>query len=188
MPMLPNHQLPFRAWLRLKVSTLCYTILCRNIYAILQLYWNYSLSYRLIIAQEPRWYVDDGCHSECRIVNGKPHCTDETNDDIVGEFQPNSFAAGIRCCSDDRNTCKDNEAPCCKTQEGACPGDATHSEAEDMCLKLGMRLCTKDELLDEICCKTGGNCDSYAVWTSTIEPTKVNDDKDQESCAGILRF
>ena len=138
--------------------------------AILQLYWNHSLFYCLNIAHEPRWYVDDGCHSECRIVNGKPHCTDGTNDDVVGEFQPNSFAAGIRCCSDDINTCKNNKTPCCKTQKGACPGDATHSEAEDMCLKLGMRLCTKDELLDEICCKTGGNCDSYPVWTSTIEP------------------
>ena len=89
-------------------------------------------------------------------MNGKPHCTDATNDDVVGTFQPNSFEAGIRCCSDDKNICENENAPCCKTQKGACPGVATHSEAEETCLKMEMRLCTKDELLDEICCKTGG--------------------------------
>ena len=33
-----------------------------------------------------------------------------------------------------------------------------------------MRVCTKDELLSEICCNTGGNCDNHPVWTSTLEP------------------
>ena len=102
-------------------------------------------------------------------MNGKPHCTDATNDDVVGTFQPNSFEAGIRCCSEDKNICENENAPCCKTQKGACPGVATHSEAEETCVKMGMRLCTKDELLSEICCKTGGNCDSYSVWTSTCQ-------------------
>jgi len=33
-----------------------------------------------------------------------------------------------------------------------------------------MRLCTKDELFTEICCGTGGQCDNYQVWTSTLKP------------------
>ena len=41
---------------------------------------------------EPHWYVDDGCHTECRIVNGKPHCTDATNDDDVGKYSGVSFS------------------------------------------------------------------------------------------------
>ena len=32
---------------------------------------------------------------------------------------------------------------------------------------VNFRLCTKDELESNICCKTGGNCDLHLVWTST---------------------
>ena len=113
------------------------------------------------IDTEPRWYVDDGCHTECRIVNGKPHCIDGIDDDYIGTFQPNSFGAGVRCCS--------NDGTICKTQKGACPGDSTYSEAFEKCSDIGMRLCTKTELLREMCCKTGGWCDSHPVWTSTTE-------------------
>ena len=114
---------------------------------------------------EPHWYVDDGCHTECRIVNGKPHCIDGIDDDYIGTFQPNSFGAGVRCCSNDGKTCK--------TQKGACPGDSTYSEAFEKCSDIGMRLCTKAELLTEMCCKTGGWCDSHPVWTSTTEQSML---------------
>merc|ERR1712228_281993 len=33
-----------------------------------------------------------------------------------------------------------------------------------------MRVCTKDELLSEVCCGSGGDCDNHPVWTSTLEP------------------
>ena len=91
-------------------------------------------------------------------------CTDGISDDLVGSYQPNSFQAGVRCC--DGNTCR---------TEGNCPGVATHSEAVDICSEIGegWKLCTKDELLSEMCCRTGGNCDSSAVWTSTPDQGMV---------------
>ena len=91
-------------------------------------------------------------------------CTDGISDDLVGSYQPNSFQAGVRCC--DGNTCR---------TEGNCPGVATHSEAVDICSEIGegWKLCTKEELLSEMCCRTGGNCDSSAVWTSTPEQGMV---------------
>ena len=119
----------------------------------------------LKIDTEARWYVDDGCHSECRIVNGKQHCIDGIDDDYIGTFQTNSFGAGVRCCSNDGTTCK--------TQKGACPGESTYSEALKKCSDIGMRLCTKAELLTEMCCKTGGWCDSHPVWTSTTEQSML---------------
>ena len=119
----------------------------------------------LKIDTEARWYVDDGCHSECRIVNGKQHCIDGIDDDYIGTFQTNSFGAGVRCCSNDGTTCK--------TQKGACPGESTYSEAFEKCSNIGMRLCTKAELLTEMCCKTGGWCDSHPVWTSTTEQSML---------------
>ena len=105
------------------------------------------------IAPVLHWYVDDGCHTEDQW--GKPG---KKADDYLGTFQPEPFGAGVRCCSDDGTTCK---------TIGKCPGTSTHSEAEQVCNENGMRLCTKNELLTEICCETGGNCDNHPVWTST---------------------
>ena len=113
----------------------------------------------------PRWYVDDGCHTENewgRRWWGKKK-GHEIGDDFVGTFEVDDFKAGVRCCSEDGTTCK---------TIGKCPRDFTsHSEAQEKCEGKGMRLCTKDELLTEICCKTGGNCDNHQVWTSTPEPS-----------------
>ena len=106
----------------------------------------------------PRWYVDDGCHTEHLWGNKKKN---KGGDDFPGTFEVDDFGAGVRCCSEDGTTCK---------TIGKCPGTASHSEAQEKCEGKGMRLCTKDELLTEICCKTGGNCDNHQVWTSTPEP------------------
>ena len=98
-----------------------------------------------------RWYVDDGCHTEA----------DSVKDDFAGTYRRNSFNAGVRCCSMDGASCK---------TIGKCPGgSATHDHAVDKCEGMGMRLCTKDELLDGICCGKGGRCDNHPVWTSTLE-------------------
>jgi len=53
---------------------------------------------------------------------------------------------------------------------GTCPGQSTYCDAVNECEAKNMRVCTKDELLSEICCNTGGNCDNHPVWTSTLEP------------------
>ena len=107
---------------------------------------------------EPRWYVDDGCHTEHLWGNKKKN---KGGDDFPGTFEVDDFGAGVRCCSEDGSTC---------TTIGICPGGSTHSKAKETCEGQGMRLCTKDELLNEVCCKAGGNCDNHLVWTSTLEP------------------
>ena len=101
-------------------------------------------------AEEIEYYVDDGCHSE-----------GSTPDDIVGFFQPESSTAFIRCCSTDGAGCS-TESRCNNSDDLV-----TYADAEATCVANGGRLCTKDELLTDICCGTGGQCDSYGVWTST---------------------
>ena len=122
------------------------------------------------------WYVDDGCRTETSAANDYP-----------GSYQPDSFKAGVRCCLTseifhfisedydvdiipDRELIKviDGYNTTCKTI-GKCPGDATHSEAVEMCTEIGMTLCTKHELLTQACCSTGGDCDNHLVWTSSKE-------------------
>jgi len=109
-----------------------------------------SLAVWTSTSEEVEYYVDDGCHSEKR-----------TPDDVVGFYQSEDSTAYIRCCSTDGTTCS-TESNCGNTNDLV-----TYADAETECAANGMRLCTKDELLTEICCGTGGMCDSYAVWTST---------------------
>ena len=100
---------------------------------------------------ETSYYVDDGCHSEA------------TNpDDVTGYYQAETSEAFVRCCSFDGTSC--TTVNDCNDSDNL----MSYSDAEDECSKIGMRLCTKDELLTELCCGTGGTCDSNAVWTSTV--------------------
>ena len=94
-----------------------------------------------------KFYVDDGCQA-----------TGGAN--IPGKLQEESNQAGVRCCSLNGNDC---------VTHGSCPGSSTYEEAKSQCAILGRRLCTKDELLSDVCCSTGGGCDYSYVWTSTEE-------------------
>ena len=96
-------------------------------------------------------YVDDGCHSETSF-----------QDDVVGFYLPESSESFVRCCSDDGSSC-DTLSNC-----GSSSDLVNYTVAVTECTTNGMRLCTKDELLSEICCGTGGQCDNYGVWTSTL--------------------
>ena len=100
--------------------------------------------------EHQEYYVDDGCH----IEHGR------IKDDVIGFYHPKYLTAGVRCCSTDGSTC---------VTPGRCDseGQLTFAEATDQCTAMGRRLCTKDELLSEICCGTGGMCDNFKVWTST---------------------
>ena len=96
------------------------------------------------------YYVDDGCHSE-----------GSTPDDIAGFYQSETSTGFVRCCSDDATSC--STISNCRD-----PSDlVTYAEAATKCAAKGQRLCTKDELLSDVCCGTGKKCDSYGVWTST---------------------
>jgi len=103
-----------------------------------------------IAITETSYYVDDGCHSE-----------NVTPDDVTGFYQTETSEAFVRCCSDDASSC---------TTVNDCTNSnnlMSYAGAEDECTAIGMRLCTKDELLTDVCCGAGGQCDSAAVWTST---------------------
>jgi hypothetical protein len=80
---------------------------------------------------------------------------------VIGAYHDASEqAAGARCCNDDGTSC---------STPGSCPAQLTFAQASKLCTDEGKRLCTKSELLSDICCGTGGNCDSYAVWTSSSD-------------------
>ena len=104
------------------------------------------------------YYVDDGCHSEGSTGQ----------DDVIGYYEDeSSVAAYVRCCSDDGTLC-DTVSNCRQTSDLV-----AYADAELECWTNGMRLCTMDELLSDICCGTGGSCDSAAVWTSTLYGMKI---------------
>ena len=103
-----------------------------------------------VISDEASYYVDDGCHSE----GSNP-------DDYTGFYQVESSNAFVRCCSDDGTNCETISN--CQDSDDL----RNYLDAETECANNGMRLCTRDELLTEICCGTGGGCDSQLVWTST---------------------
>ena len=105
-----------------------------------------SLIQRFVISVD-QYYVGDGCTS--------------SGTSVPGLFQSKYFTANVRCCSEDGSTCDTKGGHTCPND--AVPFDDAVSECEDH----GMRLCTKDELLSDVCCGSGGSCDSYAIWTST---------------------
>ena len=118
---------------------------------------NDFVQLRYLIFCSAMFYVDDGCHTEGGRI-----------DDVEGTYESILFEAGVRCCATDGRSC---------TTLGSCPSDkTTYYDAVSKCKNINARLCTKIELLKqefrsgkmrEVCCGTGGNCDSYAVWTST---------------------
>jgi len=104
---------------------------------------------------ETMHYIDDGCQSD-------------KNNDMRGGYVLKSlqFKFGVRCCSMDGSSC---------ITIGSCPTDfKTVDFAVVLCRQKGRRLCTKDELLSNICCDTGGYCDSFYVWTSTFRSIRIS--------------
>jgi len=102
--------------------------------------------------EEALWYwVDDGCHTE----------HDRHPVDYVGAYlQGTQAGAFARCCAGDGSSCTSPQN-CLKGQPG------TYAAASAVCHDLGLRLCTKNELISEVCCLTGGQCDNSPVWTSS---------------------
>ena len=61
----------------------------------------------------------------------------------------------VRCCSFDGESCK-SKIPDCST--------LSFSKAQQKCSEFRMRLCTKEELSNNICCGTGCSFDLELVW------------------------
>jgi hypothetical protein len=75
-----------------------------------------------------------------------------------------SLSASVRCCSVGVSGI---EVTCDSNPSGTClPAVATYAEAEQACAAAGMRLCTRGEIEDGICCGTGCGYDGHVVWTS----------------------
>ena len=128
---------------------------------------NYLQPSSNFLDEEPSYYVDDGCHSE-----------DSNPDDYTGFYQVKSSDAFVRCCSDDGTYCE--------TISNCIDSDdlMSYRDAKVACGNNGMRLCTKDELLTDICCGTGGSCDNHLIWTSTYECVESDDcnEENQRGC------
>jgi len=105
-----------------------------------------------------RHYVDDGCQTE----------SDDVPNDVNGTYLRDTALAAVRCCS---KLIGAKEG--CITI-GSCPEDfKTYEAAVAECALKGHRLCSKNELLSGVCCGTGGYCDNYYTWTSTVyEPPR----------------
>ena len=94
-----------------------------------------------------KFWVDDGCASV------------GTSRD--GSFQFKSYQAGVRCCSNDGTTCT--------TPLYCASNKMSYVDAVSKCSEASRRLCSRGELLSDICCGTGGYCDDHEVWTSTSD-------------------
>jgi len=103
--------------------------------------------------------MEDGCSSESQwaidFTSHKNHgrkClhVNTTSDD-----------SAVRCCSESQQTCSSQDA------NQKCYGKAkTHAEAEAICDADGKRLCSRDELENDNCCKTGCMYDLLTTWTN----------------------
>ena len=113
---------------------------------------HFKWIFLFFLIEETFYYVDDGCQSE----GSNP-------DDYDAFYQSEFSSAYVRCCSDDGSSCT-TISDCRDTSEMV-----NYADAETACSSNGLRLCTMDELLTDICCGTGGSSDSSLVWTSTAE-------------------
>merc|ERR1719401_1342063 len=84
------------------------------------------------------------------------------NEEKGGSYVSPDTMVFTRCCSLFGDSCTHPQ----KCKEGK---EATYAEAMGMCMAMGMRLCTKDELDDGVCCGTGGKCDDARIWTTTMD-------------------
>ena len=73
------------------------------------------------------------------------------NQDMISTTQ----TGAVRCCSFDGESCK-SKIPDCST--------LSFSKAQQKCSEFRMRLCTKEELSNNICCGTGCSFDLKLVW------------------------
>jgi len=113
-------------------------------------------------ADKCEYWVDEGCSSD---KNGP--------DDMEGFYQSQDSTAFVRCCKEGKNGPKCDTISDCSNEGDLVP----YGEAAELCTNKGegWRLCTKEELLSNICCKTGGGCHSVAVWTSTWAMCDTNE-------------
>ena len=124
----------------------------------------------IIAASNDFFWTESGCPKLTKqsggnfMVRPKP---------APGRCMHASQGAAIRCCSD-RGTCTSiceprllQASPPHQPQAVGVAGlAASHEQAATECAAIGMRLCTRQELVRSMCCKSGCQTDGALVWTS----------------------
>jgi len=101
-------------------------------------------------------------------------CPKENNNQFVTS---SPHTAAVRCCSWSGINCitpGGHEAE----QYGRCLNNSTFDEAEKKCAAIDMRLCTSDELRNNVCCGSGCNFDKKPTWQKR-EIKTLQDDEDE---------
>ena len=85
-----------------------------------------------------------------RLLESNPNDI-QNSQDMISDSQ----TSAVRCCSLDGGSCE-SKIPDCST--------LSFSKAQQKCSEFRMRLCTKEELSNNICCGTGCSFDLELVW------------------------
>ena len=100
----------------------------------------------ILVIQDNRFFVGNACARD-------------------GSFEPKSSKARALCCKFDGSSCIAVPNSSCEKNKL----NLRYHDAEVECQKIGHRLCSKDELLSNMCCKASENCDQSSIWTLTSE-------------------
>jgi len=101
-------------------------------------------------------------------------CPKENNNQFVTS---SPHIAAVRCCSLSGINCitpGGHEAE----HHGRCLNNSTFDDAEKKCAAIDMRLCTSDELRNNLCCGSGCNFDKKPTWQKR-EIKTLQDDEDE---------
>lgn len=102
------------------------------------------------VEHEPVIIMVDGCTSRGQSRNRQAvHASD-------------GHTASVRCCSYGGDHCDTEDlGETCEQLEGK-----TFAEAVEICALNSMRLCSEEEISEQICCQTGCNFDSHHIWVA----------------------
>eukprot|EP00662_Eupelagonemidae_sp_cell21_P056922 gene56922-biopygen27203 len=80
----------------------------------------------------------------------------------------------VQCCNTAGTVCiREDDNGCITGDAGRSSAHSvTWFEAVDLCNVRGMRLCTKEEVLSQLCCRKGCWYDSLLTWTSSTIPSR----------------
>jgi hypothetical protein len=103
----------------------------------------------------PIYASDEGCNTDGSASSLPPRSCG------VAGLACGGRLAGVRCCSNDGTSCASYCTNTCSL--------STLESAVRVCMLIGKRLCTHDELWSR-CCGTGCGLDSLPVWTTLPAP------------------
>ena len=71
------------------------------------------------------------------------------------DVAPGHEKYAVRCCDNGKSTCISPQP---------CKLSSTYQEAENICFQQGLNLCSRNDELNSICCKTGCEIDYLPMW------------------------